>query len=60
MPIYNEQFYQSGKIVSAVCHGPAALVGVKGADGKNIFAGKKATAFTRAEEEQVGKVKARF
>ncbi|EIM87503.1 class I glutamine amidotransferase-like protein [Stereum hirsutum FP-91666 SS1] len=51
------KFYQSGKIVSAVCHGPAALVGVKGTDGKNIFAGKKATAFTRAEEEQVGKVK---
>lgn len=51
------KFYRSGKIVSAVCHGPAALVGVTGADGKSIFDGKAATCLTNVEEEQVDKVK---
>ncbi|KAJ7667967.1 ThiJ/PfpI [Mycena polygramma] len=51
------EFYQAGKITSAVCHGPAALVGATDADGKSIFAGKAATGFTNAEETQVGKVK---
>ncbi|KAJ6509870.1 class I glutamine amidotransferase-like protein [Mycena vitilis] len=51
------EFYQAGKITSAVCHGPAALVGVTDAEGKSIFAGKAATGFTNAEETQVGKVK---
>ncbi|KZV65678.1 class I glutamine amidotransferase-like protein [Peniophora sp. CONT] len=47
------KFWQTGKIVSAVCHGPAALVGVTDADGKSIFAGRTATAFSNAEEETV-------
>ncbi|KAM6495931.1 class I glutamine amidotransferase-like protein [Amanita muscaria] len=51
------QFYQSGKIVSAVCHGPAALVKVVDSSGKSIFSGKRATAFSNVEEEQAGKVK---
>jgi putative intracellular protease/amidase len=51
------QFYQAGKITAAVCHGPAALVGVTDAEGKSIFAGKAATGFTNAEEIQVDKVK---
>ncbi|KAL6299728.1 class I glutamine amidotransferase-like protein, partial [Sparassis latifolia] len=50
-------FYRSGKVTSAVCHGPAALVGVTTADGKSIFAGKTATGFSDVEEEQIGKVK---
>ncbi|QRW19005.1 chaperone protein HSP31 [Rhizoctonia solani] len=50
-------FYQSGKITSAVCHGPGALVGVTDASGKSIFDGRNATGFSDAEEEQVGKVK---
>ncbi|CAE6421867.1 unnamed protein product [Rhizoctonia solani] len=50
-------FYQSGKITSAVCHGPGALVGVTDASGKSIFDGRDATGFSDAEEEQVGKVK---
>ena len=29
-----EEIYASGNVVSAVCHGPAALVGVKGPDGE--------------------------
>ncbi|CAE6429783.1 unnamed protein product [Rhizoctonia solani] len=50
-------FYQSGKVTSAVCHGPGALVGVTDASGKSIFDGRNATGFSDAEEEQVGKVK---
>ncbi|KAK7049575.1 hypothetical protein VNI00_005606 [Paramarasmius palmivorus] len=50
-------FYRAGKITAAVCHGPAALAKVTDADGKSIFAGRKATGFSNFEEEQVGKVK---
>jgi putative intracellular protease/amidase len=51
------EFYRAGKIISAVCHGPAALVGATDASNKSIFAGKDVTGFSNAEEEQVGKVK---
>ncbi|KZW03702.1 ThiJ/PfpI [Exidia glandulosa HHB12029] len=50
-------FWQAGKIVSAVCHGPGALVQGVDASGKSIFAGRKAVSFTNVEEEQAGKVK---
>ncbi|KAI0824733.1 ThiJ/PfpI [Trametes gibbosa] len=50
-------FFRAGKITSAVCHGPAALVGATDAEGKSIFKGRKATGFSDLEEEQVGKVK---
>ncbi|KAH7345133.1 class I glutamine amidotransferase-like protein [Rhizoctonia solani] len=50
-------FYQSGKLTTAVCHGPGALVGVTDASGKSIFSGRNATGFSDDEEEQVGKVK---
>ncbi|KIM22955.1 hypothetical protein M408DRAFT_78236 [Serendipita vermifera MAFF 305830] len=48
------EFYRNGKIVAAVCHGPAALVGVTGNDGKSIFAGRQVTGFSDEEEEAVG------
>ncbi|CAF0884019.1 unnamed protein product [Rotaria sp. Silwood1] len=48
-----EQFWKQGKILSAVCHGPAALVNVKDENGKSIFFGRKATSFSNEEEEQV-------
>ncbi|KAG5343081.1 hypothetical protein C0989_000071 [Termitomyces sp. Mn162] len=51
------QFYQSGKIVSAVCHAPAALVGAVDADGKSIVAGKKFTGFSNVEEDLVNGAK---
>ncbi|KAJ7834984.1 ThiJ/PfpI [Mycena olivaceomarginata] len=51
------EFYHSGKIVSAVCHGVAALVGVTDTEGKSIFAGKNVTGFSNAEEEILGKTK---
>ncbi|KAG1779753.1 class I glutamine amidotransferase-like protein [Suillus placidus] len=51
------KFYRAGKLVAAVCHGPAALVGVTDESGKSIFAGKPVTGFSNVEEEQVNKVK---
>jgi len=45
--------YVDGKIVSAVCHGPAALVNVTLTDGSYLVDGKKLAAFTNDEEEEV-------
>ncbi|CAE6511480.1 unnamed protein product [Rhizoctonia solani] len=50
-------FFQSGKITSAVCHGPGALVGVTDASGKSIFAGRNVTGLSNVEEELIGGVK---
>ena len=47
------EIYERGGIVSAVCHGPAALVNVKLSNGKYLVDGKKLTAFTDAEEADV-------
>ncbi|KAK3294330.1 class I glutamine amidotransferase-like protein [Chaetomium fimeti] len=44
-----QEFAAKGKVVAAVCHGPAALVGVEG-----LLEGKAVTGFTNAEEEAVG------
>jgi putative intracellular protease/amidase len=37
-----------------VCHGPAALLPARAADGSWLFAGRKVTGFSNAEEAQVG------
>ena len=47
-------FYEAGKPVAAVCHGPAALVNVRRADGAFLVEGKRLTAFTDDEEKAVG------
>lgn len=47
------KMWESGKVVSAVCHGPAALVNVKLSDGSYLVNGKKIAAFTNGEEEEV-------
>lgn len=47
------EIYERGGIVSAVCHGPAALVNVKLSDGNYLVAGKNLTAFTNGEEAEV-------
>lgn len=44
------EFYEAGKIVSAVCHGPAGLVGATLSDGTPLVNGKILTAYTYAEE----------
>ncbi|KAK4150601.1 class I glutamine amidotransferase-like protein [Chaetomidium leptoderma] len=56
-----QEFVAKGKVVAAVCHGPAALVGVKksatsggGGGGGYYLEGKKVTGFSNAEEAAVG------
>lgn len=51
------KIYESGGAVGAVCHGPAALVNVKLADGSHLIAGKKTAVFTNSEEEAVSLTK---
>ena len=43
-------FMQAGKLIGAVCHGPAALASAVMPDGKSILAGKKVTGFSNEEE----------
>jgi len=43
-----------GRIVSAVCHGPAGFVSAKTATGESIVKGRRVAAFTDAEEQAVG------
>ncbi|KAM5357702.1 hypothetical protein ACJZ2D_016003 [Fusarium nematophilum] len=45
------EFYEAGKIVSAVCHGPAALVNVKLSNGTYMVQGHALTGFSNAEED---------
>jgi len=47
------KFADVGKTVSAVCHGPAALVDVKLKNGKYLVEGKQVTSFTNNEEDEV-------
>lgn len=47
--------YQQQGAVAAVCHGPAALVDVKLADGSYLLANKKVNGFTNEEEDLFGK-----
>lgn len=44
-------FHAQGKVISAVCHGPAALVNAKTADGELIVKGKEVTGFDNAGED---------
>lgn len=46
--------YDEGRVVAAVCHGPAGLVGAVRADGKALVGARRVTAFTNAEEAAVG------
>jgi putative intracellular protease/amidase len=44
------EYYQSGKVIGAVCHGPAALVNVTLDDGSSLLANKTVSGFTNNEE----------
>ncbi|MCJ1293374.1 hypothetical protein MMC34_004928 [Xylographa carneopallida] len=48
------EFYEAGRIVAAVCHGPAALVNAKLSDGSYLIGGSPVTGFSNDEEEAVG------
>jgi putative intracellular protease/amidase len=47
-----ESFYNSGKVISAVCHSPAVFHRVK-QSGVPVVKGKRVTGFTNGEEEAV-------
>lgn len=44
----------AGKIIGAVCHGPAALLSAVDSEGNWLFTGRRMTAFTDEEEQQFG------
>ena len=48
------RMFDAGKVVAAVCHGPAGLVLAKRQDGRSILDGRRVTCFTNTEEEAVG------
>lgn len=48
--------YESGGIISAVCHGPAALLPITLGNGNALIADKKVTSFTREEEIDFGTI----
>jgi len=48
------EFYADNKIVSAVCHGPAAIANVKLPSGEYLIAGQAVTGFSNSEEDAVG------
>eukprot|EP00892_Ulva_mutabilis_P009794 jgi/Ulvmu1/7187/UM034_0096.1 len=50
--------FEAGKVVSSVCHGPAAFANVKLASGEYMVSGKKVTGFSNSEEAAVGKTEA--
>ncbi|MEQ8304848.1 MAG: type 1 glutamine amidotransferase domain-containing protein [Cyclobacteriaceae bacterium] len=43
-------YYESGKVVGAVCHGPAALVNVTLSNGSPLLANRQVSGFTNEEE----------
>lgn len=47
------RFMKEGRVVAAVCHGPAALVSAKNSGGESLVKGRRAAAFTDAEEREV-------
>jgi putative intracellular protease/amidase len=44
------EVYTRGGVISAVCHGPAALLGVELAPGQTLLQGRRVTGFSNAEE----------
>ncbi len=46
--------WEAGKVVAAVCHGPAGLVGARNAEGTPIVSGRRVTGFSDSEERAVG------
>lgn len=52
-----ETAWAQGKIIAAVCHGPAALVHPRNGDGEPIIKGMTVNSFTDEEERKAGKDK---
>src|SRR5690606_5279770 len=50
----SDLFYESGRVVAAVCHGPAGLLGATLSGGAPLVRGKRVTGFTNEEERATG------
>lgn len=50
------QLHEAGKVVGAVCHGPAGLLPIVLSDGTKLLESKHVTAFTREEEIDFGTI----
>jgi putative intracellular protease/amidase len=48
------ELHDTGRVVTAVCHGPAGLLSANRKDGTWLFDGRQLTAFTNEEERQAG------
>lgn len=48
--------YENKGIVSAICHGPAALIDIKLSNGEYLVSGKKVAAFTNEEEKDLNQI----
>lgn len=46
--------WSEGKVLAAVCHGPAGLVNVKDTDGKPLVSGRRVAGFSNSEEKAAG------
>lgn len=49
-----ETIYAEGGVVSAVCHGPAGLIGLRNENGEPLVRGRRVAAFTDDEERAAG------
>ena len=49
-----ERTWAQGGVISAVCHGPAALVGVRDENGVPLVKDRRVSCFTNEEEREVG------
>lgn len=47
------EFHAAGKIIAAVCHGSAALLNVKLANGEYLLKGQPVTGFSNEEEDTI-------
>lgn len=50
------EIYERGGVISAVCHGPAALVNLRLSDGSYVVEGRRITSFSNEEEDTLGLV----
>ncbi|KAG9229276.1 putative chaperone protein HSP31 [Amylocarpus encephaloides] len=48
------EFYETGKPIASICHGPAAFLKVRLSDGSSLVANQPVTALSNAEEDTMG------
>jgi len=49
-------FMEAGKVVSAICHGPAAFLGARLSNGSSVIKGRRVTAFTNEETREMNRI----